>query len=161
MRYAFLFLFVFGSPSAFAAEKPTVEQLDFFETSVRPVFLDHCVRCHGEKKQEAGLRLDSPAAIRKGTDAGPIVVAGDVDKSLLIKSVRRGGENAMPPDKALPKEKVEALARWVKFGAAMPEATVQQASGNAGKNHWAFQPVKKSAIPNSKYENPVDGFINE
>ena len=76
MRLASVVALLLSTGPAFAAEKPSVEQLDFFEKSVRPVFLDHCVRCHGEKKQEAGLRLDSPAGIRKGTDAGPIVVPG-------------------------------------------------------------------------------------
>jgi Protein of unknown function (DUF1553)/Protein of unknown function (DUF1549)/Planctomycete cytochrome C len=159
MRIAFSLLFVLGAHSAFAAEKPSVEQIDFFEKSVRPVFLDHCVRCHGEKKQEAGLRLDSPAGIRKGTDAGPVVVAGDPEKSLLIKSVRRTIDNAMPPDKELPKEKVEALVRWVKVGAAMPEGA-QQAAGNPAKDHWAFQPVRKPAVP-ANVVNPIDHFIRE
>ncbi len=158
MRFAFAIPFAFFAGSALAAEKPSVEQLDFFEKSVRPVFLDHCVRCHGEKKQEAGLRLDSPAAIRKGTDAGPILVASDPEKSLLMKTVRRTVENAMPPDKALAKEKVEALAQWVKLGAAMPEGT-QQAAANPAKDHWAFQPIRKPAVPANVH--PIDHFVRQ
>lgn len=29
-----------------------------FERDVRPILQKHCHRCHGEKKQEGGLRLD-------------------------------------------------------------------------------------------------------
>jgi hypothetical protein len=157
MRFAIAFVFVVGALPAVAADKPSAEQIDFFEKSVRPVFLDHCARCHGEKKQEAGLRLDSPAGIRKGTDAGPILAAGDPENSLLIKSVRRSIDNAMPPDKELPKEKVEALVQWVKLGAAMPEGT-QQKAANTAKDHWAFQPVRKPAVP-ADGVNPIDHFI--
>ncbi len=160
MRLASVVALLLSTGPAFAAEKPSVEQLDFFEKSVRPVFLDHCVRCHGEKKQEAGLRLDSPAGIRKGTDAGPIIVPGDPDKSLLIKTVRRTVDNAMPPDKELAKDKVEALAQWVKFGAGLPEGS-QQVVVNSAKDHWAFQPVRKPAVPANGAANPIDAFICE
>ncbi|MDG2391670.1 MAG: hypothetical protein P8M30_20375, partial [Planctomycetaceae bacterium] len=32
---------------------------DFFEARVRPLLVKHCLECHGAKKQEGGLRLDS------------------------------------------------------------------------------------------------------
>ena len=31
----------------------------FFESRIRPLLVDNCIRCHGEEKQRAGLRLDS------------------------------------------------------------------------------------------------------
>ena len=36
---------------------PSPEQLQFFESQVRPVLLEHCTGCHGSKKIKAGLRL--------------------------------------------------------------------------------------------------------
>ena len=50
-----------GSNARLAAEEPAFspESLEFFERQVRPVLAQHCWECHGEKKQEAGLRLDS------------------------------------------------------------------------------------------------------
>lgn len=158
MRSLSLIVIAILASPAIGADKPTVEQLDQFEKSVRPVFLDHCVRCHGEKKQEAGLRLDTPAGIRKGTDAGPVVIPGDPEKSLLIRSVRRTIDNAMPPDQELPKEKIEALATWIKLGAALPESA-QPTVAIAPKDHWAFKPVVKPAVPPGTHENPIDRFI--
>jgi hypothetical protein len=35
------------------------EQIQFFESQVRPILVEHCLGCHGEKKVKAGLRLDS------------------------------------------------------------------------------------------------------
>ena len=79
------------------APKPTAEQLEFFEKSVRPLLIEQCHSCHGEKKQQAGLRLDTAAGLLKGSDDGAVVVAGDLEKSKLIQSVRRKGDYAMPP----------------------------------------------------------------
>src|SRR5687768_13575436 len=46
-----------------AATKPagaraiSAEDLEFFEKKIRPLLAANCFECHGEKKQEAGLRL--------------------------------------------------------------------------------------------------------
>ncbi|QEL13603.1 PSD1 and planctomycete cytochrome C domain-containing protein [Limnoglobus roseus] len=160
MRRFAAILVALACPALHAADKPTAEQLDYFEKHVRPVLLAECVRCHGEKKQEAGLRLDTAAGLKKGTDAGPAVVAGEPDKSSLIKSVRRKGEFPMPPDKELPKEQVDALVQWVKVGAAFPESAAKPVAPNTVKTHWAFQPVSDPvppAVPNAR--TPLDQFV--
>lgn len=36
-----------------------VSDEEFFEARIRPLLVKHCVACHGDKKQEGGLRLDS------------------------------------------------------------------------------------------------------
>ena len=43
-----LIILLFAAPSAFAEERaaPTKEQLDFFETKIRPVLVEHCYKCH-------------------------------------------------------------------------------------------------------------------
>ena len=48
--------------------KPSFEDIDFFETKIRPVLVDHCYACHsgGAKKTEGGLRLDNRAGLFKG-----------------------------------------------------------------------------------------------
>ncbi|MDG2122984.1 MAG: hypothetical protein P8J87_04760, partial [Verrucomicrobiales bacterium] len=62
----------------------------FFETKVRPIFVEHCYGCHrsGAEKLKAELRLDSAAGILKGGESGAVIVAGEPDKSLLIRAVR-------------------------------------------------------------------------
>src|SRR6516225_7537681 len=59
--------------SRVAAAEP---DFNFFETKIRPVLVERCYECHGEKKQKGGLRLDGKAALLKGGDSGPIVVPG-------------------------------------------------------------------------------------
>ena len=60
----------------------------WFESKIRPLLVERCYECHGEKKQKGGLRLDSRAAWQKGGDSGAVIVPGDPEASLLIKAVR-------------------------------------------------------------------------
>ncbi len=132
-----------------------------FERHVRPVLVEHCINCHGPKKQMGGLRLDSRAALLKGGDTGPAIKPGD-DGSLLLKAVRHDGELKMPKGKKLPAPAIDALAAWVKAGAPWPEERPAPAA-DAWKKHWAFRPVRRPAVPEVKghARNPIDTFLLE
>ncbi len=85
---------------------------DFFETRVRPVLAENCVSCHGPQKPRGGLRLDTKAGLLQGSDNGPVVVAGDPEKSDLVHAVRQDGDcKKMPPSPRtkLTPDAVEAL----------------------------------------------------
>src|SRR5690242_20106382 len=134
------------------AGEPSAEQIEFFESKVRPIFADHCYSCHSEKaeKLKGGLRLDSTDAILKGGDTSPAIVPGDVEGSLLIKAVRYTDPDLkMPPkNKKLSAEQIASLEAWVKIGAPMPLTPALSGSDGervkkARANHWAFQPLKK------------------
>src|SRR3954468_21648559 len=88
---------------------------DFLESRVRPIRVEHCLGCHGEKKQRGGLRLDTKAGWEKGGDTGPAVVPGKPDKSLLVKMLKGGTESPakMPPDGVLPETAVKDLVKWI------------------------------------------------
>jgi mono/diheme cytochrome c family protein len=128
----------------------SAEQAEFFEKQIRPVLAEHCDSCHGARKQEGGLRLDSRASLLKGSDSGPVVVAGTPTESLLIEAVRQTGDLKMPPppkDKLAP-EAIAALVRWVELG--LPWPATDGKSATAAKNarsHWAFQPIARPAVP--------------
>src|SRR5882724_7382273 len=162
----------FIATSMIGAAEATKEQIEFFESKVRPIFAEHCYTCHSEKaeKLKGGLRLDSTEAILKGGDTAPAVVAGDVEGSLLIKAVRyTDAELKMPPkNKKLSGEQIASLEAWVKMGAPMPlTPAVSPSDGERAKKarakHWAFQPVKKPTVPrvnNSRWvQTPVDNFV--
>jgi hypothetical protein len=149
-----------GSPP-FAAEA-----VEFFETRVRPVLSESCVRCHGASKQASGLRLDSREAILEGGANGPAIVPGDPDKSLLVQAVRYShAEIKMPPKAKLADPPIDALAHWVKLGAPwstkpIVAAGVQEKAAGA---HWAFQPVRDvnpPAVRNQAWvASPIDAFV--
>ena len=78
---------------------PAEESAVDFEAQLRPLLEAHCIKCHGAEKQKGGLRLDSPAYLRRGGDSGePLVLAGRREESHLFKLVSRiDPDEAMPP----------------------------------------------------------------
>ena len=157
---AFGFISFASCEALFAADPkpPTLESIEFFEKSIRPILVENCVGCHGPKKQQAGLRLDTAAGLAKGADGATVVVPGKPELSKLIASVQRKGDYAMPPDSELKKEQVAALVEWVKQGAVFPASAATTVADP--KKHWAFQPVADSKVPIlAGIANPIDAFV--
>jgi hypothetical protein len=144
------FLVVTIAVSAGEAPKFTPQQVEFFESRVRPVLAENCWSCHGSKKQSGGIRLDSRKSILEESEHGPVVVPGAPEKSALIKAIRHTGEIRMPPKQKLPPQAVEALTTWIKTGAAWPDAKSATGSDDAWKKHWAFQPIRNPPLPTVK-----------
>ena len=76
-------------PTPVASVALDSEQAAFFESKVRPLLIEHCYECHGDKKQKGGLRLDSMPGWQTGGDSGPVIVPGQPDTSLLIDAILR------------------------------------------------------------------------
>lgn len=168
----FVILFSFLSVVKIDAA-PTADRgaMDFFEKSVRPVLVQRCYECHSVSagKRKGGLLLDSRAATLKGGDSGPALMAGDVEKSLLIESIRyKNEELQMPPKGALPPAEIKVLEEWVRMGAPDPRNEAAPAKGHAalrvidlaaGAKHWAFRPLAHPTVPETDAVNPIDAFI--
>ncbi len=159
--------FVFAGAGA-AAPPANPQGVEFFEKNVRPLLVAKCQSCHGTKRQQGGLRLDSRATLLKGSDNGAVVAAGEPDKSALIKAIRYDGDVQMPPKGKLPDEAIAKLTEWVKLGAPWPDEAVAKDGGTpsaleARRTHWAFQPVKKPNPPTVKnsdwVKTPLDAFV--
>ena len=111
-----------ASPPLAAADEVvaiTTQQETFFEQRIRPLLAQRCLKCHGSKKQESDLRLDSRRAVLAGGDSGAAVVAGKPSDSLLIKAVRWEEPDLEMPAGAekLTDAQIEALEQWVVDGA--------------------------------------------
>jgi cytochrome c553 len=163
---------VADEPSRDGASRPMAAQLEFFEKKVRPIFVAHCQKCHGMKKQEGELRLDSRAGLLKGGESGPVVKPGDPKLSELIAAINYGADSfQMPPDGKLKSADIAALTAWVKMGAPWTKSNTvgpTQEAGNefdfAGRaKHWSFQPVRRPDVPavtNGGWaRNPIDRFV--
>src|SRR5688572_20509876 len=101
-------------PCAPAAEPSfTSEQIEFFETKVRPLLVRECYECHSGKAKEVkgSLRLDSRAAMLHGGDSGQAIVVGKPDDSNLIQAVRWLSAE-MPPSGKLKPDEIAALEKW-------------------------------------------------
>ncbi len=167
-RFLFLLAVLLPGNSAVAAT-PNAEQIAAFEKEVRPLLVEKCTRCHGPKKQESGLRLDSRDALLRGGESGAALVPGQPEKSLLLKAVRHQGDLQMPPSGKLKDIEIAALTRWIQSGAAWPKdaTAIKTRSGDITaeeRRFWSFQPVRLPKVPEinnrqSTIDNPIDRFI--
>lgn len=114
---------------ASASFQPLQGQEPVYPTFVAPILEERCVACHGEDRSEAGLRLDSHAAVLKGSDYEAVVSPGDAAGSLLAQALRAPLDDAlhMPPeDEAQPSlEEIAVLEWWIAQGAPA-EATLAE-----------------------------------
>lgn len=145
-------------PAAGADFRATPDQEAFFENKVRPILVARCFECHGDKKQEAGLRLDSRAALLKESDSGPVVVAGKPDESRLIEVIGYGDAIRMPPKEKLPDDQIAVMTEWIRIGAPFPAEKGNDAPAlghmatpegidKARGTHWSFQPIARPQPP--------------
>ena len=119
-----------------------------FARDIRPLFEKHCYECHGPKKQEGGLRLDERAAALAGGDVGHDIVPGKSDASLLFQAIAGTTDEVsrMPQKREpLPDAAIAVVKAWIDQGAAWSETIA--AAGKDPRQHWAFQPAARTAIP--------------
>ena len=53
----------------------------------------------------------------RGGDAGPVVVAGDADDSLLVAKIEHRDRPSMPPRRRLPAPAIALIRAWIAAGA--------------------------------------------
>jgi hypothetical protein len=95
-------------------------------SDVRPILRKHCTVCHSERRLDepevsAGLALDKPENILKGSKVGksPVVVAGKPEQSLIVTLLtEKNKKRAMPLDAdPLPDADIATIRNWVATGA--------------------------------------------
>lgn len=160
---AWIVLFVLAPGGLSAEQSFSSEDIEFFERKIRPILVERCVKCHGPKKQESGLRLDSRMAILKGGDSGPAARVGSPGSNLLIEAVRGSDDLKMPPDEPLKPAEIVALVKWVQLGLPWPNEETSPDAEAEADSHWAFQPVVRPQVPVEKdadwAKSDVDRFV--
>src|SRR5437773_514115 len=136
------------------ATSPSADQIAFFEKEVLPVLTANCFKCHGEGKIRGGLRLTSRESVFKGGDRGPAVSLDKPNESSLLKAINYKDDLEMPPTGKLVAKDIDILTRWVKMGAPFPAGapvvkmvTPESKRLADGRSYWAYQPVKRIAVP--------------
>lgn len=151
--------------NANAAPGFTAEQINFFEHKIRPILQEKCLSCHGDKKQEGGLRLDSRSTILKGGDRGAAVIPGNAEGSLLFSAVRYQDKSLqMPPQGPLPENVIADLQRWIDWGVPWPDSSSAPAPKSANPlDHWSLKSVVAVTPPPladaAAAKSPIDAFI--
>jgi hypothetical protein len=152
--------FIFVCAWSIVVSARAAEPVDYLR-DVKPVLKANCFACHGALKQEASLRLDAAALIRKGGESGAAIVAGKSGESVLIDAVTGSADfDRMPKDgKPLAPEQIDLLKQWIDEGAKAPDEPIPPDA----RKHWAFQPPVRPQVPAVKNAaaggNPIDCFL--
>jgi mono/diheme cytochrome c family protein len=148
------------------------DKLAFFEAKIRPVLVESCQQCHGAKKANGKLRLDTKAGMLKGGVSGPAIVPGKAKDSLLIKAIRHEHEDPalkMPTKAAKLSDAVIAdFEKWINAGAIDPRDGKQIAVADAtdwkkAREFWSFRPPTMPELPkvqNTSWpKTSIDRFV--
>ena len=102
---------------------PAPHKIDFVR-EVQPILREHCYECHGDRRQEAGFRLDHKPTVLRGGELGPAIVPGKSEDSLLIHFVAGLRPEGFMPKKGdrLTSEQIGMLRAWIDQGADFPES---------------------------------------
>ena len=125
-----------------------------FNTEVKPIINKKCISCHGGVKRQGGFSLLFRSEALANTESGkPAIIPGQPGKSEMIRRLTlKDPEERMPyHEEPLTEEEINTLSAWIKQGAAWGD-------------HWAYVPVKETAVPATDYagaRNAIDHFIYE
>ena len=151
----------------FAEDKPEIppaskRDVDFVR-DIKPLFKDHCIKCHGPNKQRGEFRLDNKTdALKGGESFAPAIIPGSGAESPLVKFTAGVVESMqMPPEgeKKLSKDEIGLLRAWIDQGAKWPDDPPKK---DEASDHWSFQPLKRPIIPVAPSDwgqNPIDSFV--
>ncbi|MEQ8850074.1 PSD1 and planctomycete cytochrome C domain-containing protein [Botrimarina sp.] len=158
MAHRSLLIVALGTACAVAAPAPGAETraaaVDFNE-QVRPVFVKHCLACHGGVKQAGGLSLVWRETALRPSDSGAApITPGDSAGSYLIDRVADPDDDfRMPPaehGRRLSEDEVAVLRRWIDEGARWAPP-------------WSFTAPSAAEPPpasdSSWPESPIDRFV--
>jgi len=95
-----------------------------FSQDVKPIIDQHCIQCHepgGQGEVISGLNLSTYEGLMKGTDAGAMVIAGDIEGSniLVLMEGRADPSISMPHGQNEPvsKQGIQTIRSWIEQGA--------------------------------------------
>ena len=165
MRILVLSTFVLLIPVVGNAQQPSSAQIKFFETSIRPALTKYCYECHSVEAgdSQGGLLVDTRKGLLQGGDAGPALVPGNTEDSLLWEAITWQGFE-MPPSQKMPAAVIANFKKWIEMGA--PDPRVREITNfttkitdrdieKARREHWSFQP------PCSHTGDSIDSLVAE
>jgi mono/diheme cytochrome c family protein len=97
---------------------PTLAAPPNYEDDIKPLFRDHCLKCHNADDADADLDLSTIEATLRGGSSGKVVAAGRPDSSQLLRAVAHlEGAEPMPPESdKLPDAKINLIRQWIQGG---------------------------------------------
>jgi mono/diheme cytochrome c family protein len=99
-----------------SAQQPSSTTRSFSE-QVLPIFEAKCNVCHNSNKQFGGWDATSYETVMSSGENAPIIIAGDVENSLLAKYLLGSNGKLMPPLGGLSQEDIQTILDWIAAGA--------------------------------------------
>ncbi len=142
--------------------------LKLFKERVRPILTRSCLDCHGGKATKGNLDL---------SDRAGLVESGVLEEGRLVALVAHTDKPHMPMKAPrLPEAEVDAIRRWVEFGAPYDRPLIELSKAASGRkavqkdvigadarNFWSFRALKVVTPPEVRDEGwartPIDRFI--
>jgi hypothetical protein len=157
-------------PARLLCAELTSEELEFFESRIRPILVENCYECHNSvDKKKGDLALDWAGGIL----AAKAVVPGHPAKSPLIQSILHADDYEPMPSKApkLANVIIKNFEEWVRMGAPDPrtkkptkEELAQQVDWESVRirrqSWWAFQPLKETEPPRAADQEWDGGVVD-
>ncbi|MEO2011508.1 MAG: PSD1 and planctomycete cytochrome C domain-containing protein [Pirellulaceae bacterium] len=103
------------------ASESVVGESPVFEKDVLPLFTRYCFNCHGKSSPQLGLDLRTARLAIRGSQNGPVIVAGSLEKSLLWKKI---STREMPLNLfklKMTDGEIETIREWIEGGAQSAE----------------------------------------
>ncbi len=125
---------------------PSLASDDHFESKIRPLLIERCLKCHDAKESKGGLRLDSRDGFLKGGQSGPAINLEKPRESLLIQAILHLNGLEMPPDGRLQARQIEDLAKWIEIGMPWPGAAISPGPPPSAKTHITPMAPNASAL---------------
>jgi uncharacterized membrane protein len=133
-------------------EDVAFEDAEVFAHLVQPIFETKCVSCHNNQKMKGELLLNNIENIKKGGKSGHFYVAGEPEKSLLIKRIflDPAEKEHMPPlgKTQLTLDEKQILKWWVQKNESFKLKVIE-----LSKNDSLFVLAEKLFSKKNKEEN--------
>ena len=160
---AILTIFATGTSCREAFAGKTVQ----FERGIAPILKAHCHSCHGAGQRKGELDLRTIGSVLKGGAGGAVVVRGKPEESVLLAHVATG---KMPPGDArkLSPAEVALVRDWILAGIPADKPVIDPPQSTSpisdeDRRFWAFQPLKRPAVPTSDRpemaRTAIDAFV--
>lgn len=147
-----LILSVVKDPSACASPN------DDIASEVYRILSRTCFECHGPKKQDGGLRLDSIQQLKLGGDTGPAIDTMEFSKSELLRRIRlpvNDSERMPKRGDSVPPGEIKKIESWIEHGLPWP-------SESSVAKHWSYLPPSRSSIPDEgSIRSPIDYWVSK
>ncbi len=129
---------------------PAFAQTVDFATTIHPILAKRCAGCHSGANPKAGLSVTSREGLLK------VIVPGNSSRSLLLQRVTGKIGPRMPlQGPGLSDAEIKSLSDWIDQNAPWTDTAAKTTqAGNPSLSS------RRPSIPESKYPNPIDRFLD-